>query len=201
MSAICAALVDVTALMLGLVAVDCDDGVAMVVGALATLVGEFEATGLGFIMTGVGFIVTGVGFIMTGVGFVMTGIGFIITGIGFIVGSMAGIPDTHGKQIFPFKRLDCERHLSANLSRYHLCLVLLLMRSHRSQPSKKLFRRTKEPTLIESHDPGPRIRITSDSVHDPGTPGSAVARVATSSFLGDSRARSMKVLKAKLGSS
>ena len=108
MSAICAALVDVTALMLGLNAVGCDGVFAPVIGALATFVGEFEATGVGFVMTGVGFVMTGIGFVMTGIGFVMTGIGFVMTGIGFVMTGigfimppMAGIPDAMESRVFP----------------------------------------------------------------------------------------------------
>jgi hypothetical protein len=93
MSAICAKLVDVTALMAGPDVVGCDVGVAMVVGTLATPAGELDPTGVGFIMTGVGFIMTGIGFITTGVGLMMTGIGLDMAGAGFIMGDMAGIPD------------------------------------------------------------------------------------------------------------
>ena len=93
-SAICAELVDVTALMLGLNAVGCDDGLAPVIGTLVTFVGKFDATGVGFIVTGVGFIITGIGFIMAGIGFVMTGIGFIMP-------PMAGIPDVMESRFRP----------------------------------------------------------------------------------------------------
>jgi hypothetical protein len=100
MSAMCAKLVDVTALMPGLDEVGCDVGIAMVVGTLGTFDGELDPTGVGFIMTGAGFIMTGVGFIMTGIGFITTGVGLMMTGIGldmagagFIMGDMAGIPD------------------------------------------------------------------------------------------------------------
>jgi hypothetical protein len=99
MSAICAKLVDVTALMPGLDVVGCDVGVAMVVGTLATPVGELDPTDVGFIMTGAGFVMTGVGFVITGIGFIatdvglmMTGIGLDMAGVGFIMGDMAGIP-------------------------------------------------------------------------------------------------------------
>ncbi len=84
--AICARLVDVTALMLGLNVVGGEVGVALIIGTLTTVGGEFGATGAGFIITGAGFI-------MTGAGFIITGAGFIMTGAGFIMGAMAGIPD------------------------------------------------------------------------------------------------------------
>jgi hypothetical protein len=108
MSAICAKLVDVTALMAGPDVVGCDVGVAMVVGTLATPAGELDPTGVGFIMTGVGFIMTGVGFMITGIGFITTGVGLMMTGIGldmagagFIMGDMAVIPDPMESRALP----------------------------------------------------------------------------------------------------
>ncbi len=108
MSAMCAKLVDVTALMPGLDVVGCDVGVAMVVGTLTTPVGELDPTGVGFIMTGAGFIMTGDGFIITGIGFITTGVGLMMTGIGldmagagFIMGDMAGIPDPMESRALP----------------------------------------------------------------------------------------------------
>ena len=54
--AIIAGFTDAKAPKLGVEAVTCDAGVAPVFGKLATLVGEFDPAGVGFIMTGVGFI-------------------------------------------------------------------------------------------------------------------------------------------------
>ena len=109
--AICARLSDVTALMLGLKVVGGEAGVSLAIGTLTTVVGEFGATGAGFIMTGAGFI-------MTGAGFIMTSAGFIVTGAGFIMGSMSGIPIAIDSRFLPssvskteinaFGRLRCE---------------------------------------------------------------------------------------------
>jgi hypothetical protein len=62
--AIVAGFGDVKPAKLGVETVTPDVGVAPVFGKLATLVGKFDPTGVGFIITGVGFIITGVGFIM-----------------------------------------------------------------------------------------------------------------------------------------